>query len=214
MTFFDPVAEAAAASATAAKRPPPAEPTAQALLQQLASAWTPAAPQQQHQRRIGGGSAVSSGPAGGGSAAASGPARISDTYQLYSAINRIFDGDTNGVAAAVTNPRDEQSAADRASTPTPELGDVLSDVERSEVPDLKEVLDGDSNGMGQPHAAWHEGELMAGDDPSLSVSRLPETGGGGDSVWQTPFGAGSDVQLPLGSNMNVVETGGFARPVG
>ena len=208
MTFFDPAAQAAAASAAAARRPPPAEPTAQALLQQLASSWTQAAPrrqeqQQQQQQR-----------AGGGSAATAGAARITDTYQLQSAISRIFDGDTNGVAAAVANPDDEQSAAQQSSAPAPELGDVLSDVERSEVPDLKEVLDGDSNGMGQPHAAWHEGELMAGDDPSLSVSRLPETGGGGDSVWQTPFGAGGDVQLPLGSNMNVVETAGFARPVG
>lgn len=205
MTFFDPAAQAAAASARAAKQPPPAEPTAQALLQQLASAWTQTAPHQQQQQQQ---------QAGGGSAAATGPARITDTYQLQSAINHIFDGDTNGVAAAVANPQDEQSAADQSSAPVPELGDVLRDVERSEVPDLKEVLDGDSNGMGQPHAAWHEGELMAGDDPSLSVSRLPETGGGGDSVWQTPFGAGADVQLPLGSNMNVVETAGFARPVG
>ena len=84
-------------------------------------------------------------------------------------------------------------------------------MEASEVPDLKDVLDGESNGMGQPHAAWHEGELMAGDDPSLSVSRLPETGGG-DTVWQNPLGAGSDVQLPIGQTMNAVET--VATPVG
>ena len=85
------------------------------------------------------------------------------------------------------------------------------EVDLSEVPDLKQVLDGESNGMGQPHAAWHEDELMAGDDPSLSVSRLPETGGG-DAVWQNPLGAGSTVQLPIGQAMNAVET--VATPVG
>ena len=57
----------------------------------------------------------------------------------------------------VAHPHDDVGP----STPVvPRLDDLLSDVERSEVPDLKDVLDGDSNGMGQPHAAWHEDELM------------------------------------------------------
>jgi hypothetical protein len=196
LTFYDPSAGAAAPA-------PPrraASPSAAALLRELASAWA---------TTTSGAAAEASSSSPSSRVATALPKRISDTWQLNSAIDRIWEGDTQGVAEAVANPGEQRSEDLPAAAP--ELGDVLSDVEASEVPDLKQVLDGESNGMGQPHAAWHEDELMAGDDPSLSVSRLPETGGG-DAVWQNPLGAGSTVQLPIGQAMNAVET--VATPVG
>ena len=98
------------------------------LLRHLATAWSTAAPP------VAGAAAASDDgvPTDGfSSASPATPHRISDTWQLHSAIDRIWDGDTHGVADAVAHPGDEQ--ANRGASVMPELGDVLSDVENSQV---------------------------------------------------------------------------------